>query len=328
MAKSLITLVFLLLAPVSAKAQTDTLVIMSYNVENFFHPDDDPDKNDDAFTPDGSNHWTNYRMRQKAAKISRVITSVNGWDCPQIIGLCEVEGPKAVEALLYEGGLSDDALNYKAICYPTPDARGIAPALLYDADIVKIISSYPISMSVPDSNFITRDVIYAKIKYATDTFHIFVNHWPSKYGGEAETVWKREHVARHTRSVCDSITATNPDAKIVLIGDFNDVASSDALAKVFGATRNGPDYINLSTFTNRHSYKYHGEWSTIDHIIVSKSICSPERPWFFIGELNYLVEPDSRYVGYKPFRTYIGQRYNGGYSDHLPVFIKIPIYKK
>lgn len=314
--------------PLCAKAQSDTLIVMSYNVENFFHPDDDPDKNDDAFTPEGDYRWTPYRMRQKALKISRVIVSANGWNYPHIIGLCEVEGPKAVEALISEGGLSNDVLRYKPICFPTPDSRGIAPAMLYDSDAVKLIKSQPVSMSLPDSDFITRDVVYAQIQFKTDTFHILVNHWPSKYGGEAETVWKRNYVASRTRSFCDSIRATNANAQIIIMGDFNDVASSDAVQSVFGAKKENSEYINLSSDTDKSSYKYHGEWGTIDHIIVSKSLCESSRPEFKVCELPFLLEADDRYVGYKPFRTFVGQKFNGGYSDHLPVLIKLPIREK
>lgn len=328
MARFFFTILLITISVVASASESDTLIIMSYNLENFFHPEDDPEKSDEAFTPEGTNHWTMSRARTKAAKVARVIVSVNNWNNPQIVGLCEVEGPQAAEFLVKEGELTTDNVHYNVICYPTPDNRGIAPAMLYNPNEVKIISSYPISMSLPEKDFFTRDVLYAKISFHNNIFHVLVNHWPSKYGGEMESMWKRDYVAKQTRSVCDSIVATDASAAIVLLGDFNDVASSDALVKEFGAESNNTDYINLSSDTDKQSYKYQGEWGTIDHIIVSKSLCDVERPKFSVCDLPFLLEADTRFMGYKPYRTFVGQKFNNGYSDHLPVMIKIPIELK
>ena len=217
--------------------QRDTLVIMSYNIENFFHVDDDPLKNDEDFTPEGSNHWTPKRMEEKAERIKKVIMASNGWNYPAIVGLCEIEGQKAIDYLLSSSGLSQ--VGYKGLCHPTPDKRGVAVAMLYDEERVKLLSSQAICVSIPDTAFFTRDVLYAKVEFDKDTFHIFVNHWPSKYGGANETIWKREHVAKVTRNFCDSIRGGNPDANIVLMGDFNDGAEAPAITQYFGARSNG-----------------------------------------------------------------------------------------
>lgn len=304
----------------SAQARRDTLIVMSYNIENFFHADDDSLKNDDAFTPEGNYHWNFARMNEKADRIKKVITAANGWNWPAIVGLCEIEGPKALSYLLSSSGLNKI---YNGLCYSTPDRRGIAVAMLYDPIKVNIIKSEAINVSVPDSSFFTRDILYAKFLFDTDTFHIMVNHWPSKYDGAIESIWKREHVAKHARHVCDSILSVNNQANIILIGDFNDTAEAPALSEVMGARSNDAPYINLSGDTEKSSYKYRGVWGTIDHIIVSPSMCNPTRPIFSVCDLWFTREDDERYGGYKPFRTYLGQKYHSGFSDHFPVMMKV-----
>ena len=314
---------------------TDTVYVMSYNIENFFDPEDDPEKNDEDFTPGGAYHWTLTRMKQKARRIARVIASATGsYHTPEIVGLCEIEGPTATEELIEMGGLDNGSgTTYRGLCYPTPDKRGIAVAMLYDYSRLELLDSRPISVSVPDSGMWTRDVLLGHFRLRTtrEDFYVMVNHWPSKYGGATETIWKRNHVADCVRMACDSLLKLDADAKIILVGDFNDTSDVDALTTHLGAkTRdNTCTLCNLSDDTEDRSYKYQGAWNTIDHIIVSPGVCANGRPAFNVVRLPFLLEPDDRYTGDKPKRTYIGRSYNysadnnGGYSDHLPVMIKI-----
>lgn len=321
-------------------ASADTLVVMSYNIENFFDPEDNPDKNDDEFTPDGVYHWTVSRMKSKAARLARVIVSANGWRVPDIVGLCEVEGPdssgvSAADYLVKYGGLDSDLLGYKPVCFPTPDKRGVATAMLYNSNTMRPLELRPVNVSCDSLDLCTRDVLYAKMEALTGgaVFHFMVNHWPSKYGGVAETIPKRRYVAERVRALCDSIMQTDPDARIVLMGDFNDEAQEPSLWDYLGA-RTKCDTCklrNLSADTNDYSYKYHGRWNTIDHIIVSPGACAKGRPSFSVVKFDFLLEPDDRNPGTqgKPRRTYIGRKFNvgpdgaGGYSDHLPVMTKI-----
>ncbi len=324
----------------SAKGQADTLVVMSYNIENFFDPDNNPAKDDDEFTPEGSYHWTVSRMKKKAARLSRVIVSANGWKVPDIVGLCEVEGPdstgkSAADYLVEYGGLDTSTLNYKPVCFPTPDRRGVATAMLYNANTVEPIEMRPINVSSDSLELYTRDILYAKMRtYAGGAvFHLMVNHWPSKYGGVTETIPKRRYVAEKARALCDSILATDPNAKIVMMGDFNDEAFEPSLTEYLGAQTKCDTCLlrNLSADTKDFSYKYHGRWNTIDHIIVTPGTCAKGRPAFSVVKFDYMIEPDDRNPGTqgKPKRTYLGRRFNvdptgeGGYSDHLPVMVKI-----
>ena len=310
----------------------DTVVIMSYNVENFFDPADDPAKQDESFTPGGDFHWTEGRMRAKARRLAGVFLKANAAHTPDVIGLCEVEGPSALKQLVLHGRLDNDTVGYYPLCFTSPDTRGICTAMLFNKYTMELLETRPIFVSKPN-DLLTRDVLYAKLRHiATKTeFHIMVNHWPSKYGGEKETIWKRDHVAKRTRAFCDSILGVEPNAKIVLMGDFNDTADVEAISETFGAKTNDNTctYRNLSADTEDYSYKYRGHWQTIDHIIVTPGVCEKGRPVFSVVRLPELLEPDDRYVGDKPFRTYLGRKFNygstgaGGYSDHLPVMIKV-----
>lgn len=323
------------------------LVVMSYNVENFFNPEDDPNKNDDDFSPNGSYRWTEDRMRAKALRLSKAIVSANGWDLPDVVGLCEVEGPgrdekgnaqmSGAELLVRYGNMDKGSLNYVPVCLPSPDKRGIATAMIYNANTMTPISFRNIQVS--DTSFITRDVLYAVMteRKTNQTFHFLVNHWPSKMGG-AKTQGRRMAVAKRVRAVCDSILSTNADANIVLLGDFNDEAHEPSVSEWLGAKSKCDTAAlrNLSSdcLPDMHSYKYHGKWSTIDHIIVSAGVCKYGRPAFSVAALPFLLEPDDRNTGYKPFRTYLGKKFNagqdgrGGYSDHLPVLIRINLTKE
>ena len=321
-------------------SRSDTLVVMSYNIENFFDPEDNPEKNDDDFTPDGQYHWTVSRMKSKAARLARAIVSANGWHVPDIVGLCEVEGPdssgvSAADYLVRYGGLDSDILNYKAVCFPTPDKRGVATAMLYNSTTMRPLDLRPVNVSCDSLDLCTRDVLYAKMQTYTGgaVFHLMVNHWPSKFGGVAATIPKRRYVAERVRALCDSILGVEPDARIVLMGDFNDEASEPSLSEYLGAKTKCDTcrLRNLSADTKDYSYKYHGRWNTIDHIIVSPGACAKGRPSFSVVKFDFLLEPDDRNPGTwgKPKRTYIGRRFNagpdglGGYSDHLPVMTKI-----
>lgn len=312
--------------------RADTLVVMSYNIENFFDPDDNPLKNDDDFTPDGSYHWNETRMRQKAKRLAQVILSANGWHTPDVVGLCEVEGPdstglSAANLLVRYGSLSTQTLHYKPVCFPTPDRRGIATALVYNDDTLEPLSLANLSVSSDSLELLTRDILYAKMRTRRGgaVFHFLVNHWPSKFGGAERTIPLRGFVARKTRHICDSILAIEPDARIVLMGDFNDVATEPSLTDDLGAKILCDTCLlrNLTADTQDFSYKYRGVWSTIDHIIVTPAVCLKGRPQFSVVKLDFLLEPDDRNTGLKPRRTYIGRRYNDGVSDHLPVMVKI-----
>lgn len=317
----------LLFFPQLVLAGGDTLVVMFYNVENFFDIRNDSLTRDEDFLPEGAYRWTYSRYKKKSTNIARVILSANQWNPPALVGLCEVENASVVKQLLFGSGLAN--VGYDFLHYDSPDFRGIDVALLYNRYLFKILEKRPIPLCNPTLGLVTRDALYAKMVYAgEDTLHVVVNHWPSKRGGEKASEEKRVSVATAIRTLCDSIRAQQVGARIILMGDFNDEASSYAVSEVLGAKAPGDRIamlMNLSMLNQKlGSHKFQGSWSCIDHIIISSELWTEAQPPSFkLVDLPFLFEEDKIFSGVKPFRTYSGPRYLGGYSDHLPVMAYI-----
>ncbi len=309
---------------------TNCFPILFYNVENLFDCRDDSLKSDEEFLPDGVKHWSVYRYNNKVNKIAKVILASNEWNPPALVGLCEVENQTVLNRLIWETGLSE--LGYRFIHYESPDRRGIDVALLYRENQFKIIHEQTISVSIPEKNFLSRDILFVKgLAFGKDTLNIMVCHWPSKYGGAMHSEWKRTHVAKRLHRVCDSLLKINKDCHIIIMGDLNESPESEAVYNILKARENRAEanLVNLSfQFTSdgiEGTSKYKGQWSIIDQIIVSRSLL--EEPFEIEGlhiiDLPFLLEPDKTYSGTKPCRTYLGPLYHGGFSDHLPVKIVV-----
>jgi hypothetical protein len=261
---------------------SDSIRLLFYNVENLFDPFDDSLTNDDAFTPEGERAWTWKKYQEKLSKVYKTIMVAGNPLPPAIIGLCEVENRFVLNQLAYKTPLSK--MDYRIVHEESPDRRGIDVALLFNPHFISLIDhqTIPIFFSI-DSSLTTRDILYAKLLVKNaDTLHVFVNHWPSRWGG-------------HIKS------------------DKN--------------------FINLSYFKTANSetgtIKYQGTWNIFDQIIVSRSLKNPDATLFIKSTTSqrldheYLFEPDNKHTGKKPFRTFRGFKYNGGYSDHLPVYVDI-----
>ncbi len=313
--------------------------LMFYNVENLFDTEDDSLKNDDFFTPQGSMHWSWKKYQQKINRISQVILNVGGWEVPEIVGLCEVENRYVLEGITRYTPLAK--FDYKILHFESPDLRGIDVAMLYQEKRFEPIHSeaIPVVFDGPDSRP-TRDILYVEgVTHTKDTLHVFVNHWPSKYGGDLETEPLRIRAAETLRGKVKELWSKNPLAKIVIMGDLNDEVESkpvkDALqAQTETASLTPKTLYNLSARWNKErnygSHKYQGVWSVIDHIIVSTGVLTKENGILLaapedahIFKADFLLEPDEKEGGMKPFRTNIGMKYNNGFSDHLPVYLDL-----
>lgn len=309
--------------------------VLFYNVENYFDIEDDPNTVDEEFLPKGKKNWNKYRMFEKNNQVGKVISSSGGWDIPVVIGLAEVESKQVGDLLTKASPLKD--LNYGYLHQESQDRRGIDVMLLYRKDYYTPIAThfYPVDYPV-DSTFKSRDILYSKGVLAKDTLHVFVNHWPSKYGGAMATVPLREAAALTLKVRTDSILSLDPMAKIIIMGDLNDAAHEPSLIKALGVVRYEeplPDnaLVNLSwpiIDAHKGSHKYKGVWDVIDHIIVSKGLLEgvglqTKPDGMSVVELDYLLEDDDRYLGTQPKRTYKGYTYHGGYSDHLPVLLEL-----
>jgi len=318
------------------KQGTDYIRLMFYNVENYFDTVDDPTTNDNDFTPDGSMRWTQSRYLEKRNNIFRVIANVGEWDPPALVGLCEIENRDVLDDLVKNTPLSK--YPYRIVHKESPDPRGIDVALLYRSDYLNCIAQQVIRVRFADNRKRTRDILYATLCTTKgDTLHVFVNHFPSRVGGQRQSEPSRMLAASLVRQKVDSIFSRNALANIVVMGDMNDgpldKSMTAGLRALSDTTHAKPSTLfNLSAYKMKEpigTIKYQGKWSVFDQIIVSGGLLrgsfrtDVNRSQIF--KADYLFEPDNRYQGVKPFRTYIGLRYNKGFSDHLPVYLDILI---
>jgi len=321
-----------------SKRGMNSLRIMFYNLENFFDlRNDSLTQGDDEFSYGGIRYWGKEKYQKKLINIYKVIVNVGGWEPPEIIGVCEVENKWIVSELANGTPLRN--FKYKFIHYDSPDQRGIDVALIYRSDKFKPVFHQPIGISYPfDTLSKTRDILYVKgLTTTNDTLHLFVNHFPSKYGGATVTIEKRNFVAKMLKSKIDSIINCDKNSNIILMGDFNDEPEDESIKKFLSShcdTTNLSEY-NLFNLTCKcfkeqgiGTNKFREKWSVIDQFLVSKSLINTNG-WHvknlkaIIFAPDFLLLPDEIYLGVKTFRTYVGFRYTGGFSDHLPVFIDL-----
>jgi endonuclease/exonuclease/phosphatase family metal-dependent hydrolase len=294
------------------------------NCENLFDCQHDSLKNDTEFLPSSLRHWTKTRYWRKLDDISRSIISCGGegrdWVIPDMVALCEVENDSVLRDLTRRSLLRN--ANYDYVATHSDDMRGIDVALLYSPYSFKLLSSYSLRVECLRGMRPTRDILYVKgLVMGEDTLHTFVLHAPSRYGGEKATRDYRMQVARRLCFSVDSVRSVSPDAKIIVAGDFNDYSADVSLQylsahelKEISADAKG---MNGALGT----YRYNGAWNSLDHILISPSLISQFHSCF-IGDFPFAVEKDEKYGGIKPFRTYIGPRYHGGVSDHLPIIAR------
>lgn len=309
---------------------------MFYNTENYFDTENDTAKWDEEFLPDGQKYWTDYRYHKKKYQLFQVIAALGEWDAPDAIALCEVENRAVLEDLVNETPLQK--AGYEIIHHESPDGRGIDVAFLYRPGGMKIINEYPIPVHFPEEmGRATRDILYVKAQVKKDSLHFFVNHWPSRWGGQMETEPKRMFVAGLLRHHVDSILQIHPGAKIIISGDLNDHPYNKSLKETLRAKTelkqiNDTLLYNLiayNTKSGRGTHKYHGEWGILDHIIITGNLLNAENNLVtgpedaHIFDAEFLLEADEKNTGKRVNRTYIGYKYHGGFSDHLPVYLDL-----
>jgi len=298
-----------------------------YNLENLFDTVDDRYILDDDFTPSGTKKWTEKRLQKKLGKLGKTIAAIGHDETqmpPVLVGIAEVENNKIIERLLRTKDLGD--LPYDYVHFDSPDERGIDTGLLYHTDHFKVITAETLPLIISDSDGerdLTRDMLYVHGSLNDEELHIFVNHWPSRREGEAETRYKRIAAANTLLQKINSLPAEAP-LNLIIMGDFNDNPNAESIKTL---TDSGllinPMQQLLSP--QKGSANYKGKWSLFDQILLSHSLLNyaPKTHSFTKADIfapQFLREWKGRYRG-NPFRTFIGKRYAGGYSDHFPVYV-------
>lgn len=296
--------------------------IVCYNVENLFDTEDDPATDDDDFLPHGALAWDEERYRTKLEQLAEAIRWGSDGDAA-IIGLVEVENRKVVQDLAGTGALKN--VGYIVVHHDSPDERGIDVALLVHPKYAEVLVHEP--LSVPLQGDRTRDVLHAELGLAgNDRLHVLVNHWPSRRDGE-KSVPKRMAAAQVVRGHVDGVLGNDPKAQILIMGDFNDAPTDASIQQGLGAACDAKapadlfDLMCMGQPAGHGSYNYQGEWSYLDQMIVSRAFLPKVKEAKAYWD-DRLLFRHPRY-GKSPDRTYAGRDYKGGYSDHLPIILRL-----
>ncbi len=330
-----IAITFLNLQCLAQQKQYPVAAVAFYNLENFFNPEDNPETNDEDFTPDGSHRYTEEVFRQKADNMARVIAQLGTEYSPDgaaIIGVCEIEDDRVLKTLVNQPVLKKR--NYRYIRFDGPDKRGINVGFIYNPKYFKTISAKPISINLKYAGGgLTRDVLLVQGILSGDTVYVLVNHWPSRSGGEAASAPKRAVAADVNRKAVDLILDQNKNAKIIVMGDLNDDPVSPSVAKILGATGspskavNGVLYNPWNQFYNKGlgTLSHNDKWNLFDQIILSSAWLSNKTGhWQYykasVFDKDFLKNSFGRYKGY-PHRSYNGNKWINGFSDHFPTVV-------
>ena len=310
------------------------LTVVSYNVENLFHPKHDTvcidsttfiEKDDYEWTPDGERRWSYTRYYRKVENIARVLTNIGEWDGVDIVGLQEVENALCLKRLCYTLRPGE----YDFVHYESPDPRGIDVALIYKKSRVDTIRTKNLTptLSQGEGVVFTRDILYVCAQVdKKDTLHLFVCHLPSQRGGAAESEWKRTAVKEILQRSIDSVYALHPAAKIIVMGDMNSEPKEDLRGVKNKKPTPNPSLKGREQNNTSHigTHKYQGRWSCLDQFYTSPALDSLSRAEIY--NAAWIQEPDEKYLDLKPKRTYNGFRYQkDGFSDHLPILLKLKI---
>ncbi len=313
----------------------DAITVAFYNIENLFDTLDDPKIDDAEFLPSGKNEWNAHRYNIKLDNMAKAIAQIGDADGPEILGLAEVENLRVLQDLAKHPKIKN--YKYEIVHYDSPDERGIDVAMFYKPSAFKPLFSRPVTVNLKSEKDKTRDILYVVGKSGKkDSLHIFVNHWPSRRGGEEKSEPFREQAARVARTMIDSILRVNGNAKIILMGDLNDDPNNNSVKKVLGAKEGNAKYppelfnalASLHKKESNGTLNYKGQWNLFDQIIISKGLRN-------VSGLNYTENSASIY---KPDflilqegtskgslkRTFAGPKwFADGFSDHLPVYIQL-----
>ena len=313
----IIMFLLLLLLPVSSYSR-DSLLVMFWNVENFFdYIDDGTGESDKEFSSYGSRRWTRRKFQKKCDDIAKSVfwTGERYGRVPDVIGLAEVENRGVLWKLLNNTLLRK--CGYRIVHYESGDRRGIDVALLYRESSFRKVSQSAVTPSMDGEKIVTRDILQVCLEDDMgQKYNLIVNHHPSKYGGSQASEGRRKAVMMALKEMCDSLSAADSGVPVIAMGDFNDTPDREQFEILNGVLVNMSDSLFQA---GRGTIRYQGKWDLIDMFLVSSDLLDNAR--MDIVELPFLMTYERKYPGMKPLRTYSGPRYVGGVSDHCPIVL-------
>lgn len=330
-------LAFLVSGRIGAQDKFKIAAIGFYNVENLFDTKDSPGTNDADFTPQGLNQWTSERYRSKLKKLDEVIAKMGTEYSPDgiaILGVAEVENRAVLEDLVKQPGLKPR--NYQIVHFDSPDPRGIDVALLYQPKYFEVTHTRTIPMGAYSEEGEvrgTRDILYVSGQFDGEPLHLLVNHWPSRRGGEKATQPLRNAAAHLCKKVIDSLIQQNPMAKVLVMGDLNDDPVSPSVKEVLQGKRALEEVARGEMFNPMYQFfkkgigtlAYRDAWSLFDQIIITEGLARPHEKGYYYYQARifnppFMSQSSGPFKGY-PLRTFAGNEFLDGYSDHFPVYV-------
>ncbi|MCB0638831.1 MAG: endonuclease/exonuclease/phosphatase family protein [Lewinella sp.] len=311
-----------------------------YNLENLFDTLDTPGVNDTEFTPSGPKLYGTRIYQEKLDNLTRVVAQMGTDLTPDgisILGVSEIENRSVLEDFVAHPRIADR--NYQIVHYDSPDRRGVDVGLIYNPKYFTVTESRAVPLMIyetdSETRIYTRDVLLVGGDYDGDPLYIMVNHWPSRRGGEAASAYLRNAGALLCKNLADSIQQANPAAKIIIMGDLNDDPTSPSVAEVLQAKRK-PNQVRPGGFFNPMweyyrqglgTLAYRDAWNLFDQLIINRKLIDPRQEGYhyyqsYIFNPSYLVQKTGHFRGY-PLRTYSGDTYLGGFSDHFPVYMAL-----
>jgi len=337
--KSFLSSLFLSLCLIGCSQTTKYHVglIGFYNLENLFDTVNQEDVEDEEFTAEGSNHYTDEVYRDKLGKLSQVISEMGTDDSPDgvaLLGVAEIENRNVLEDLVKMPALQER--NYQIAHIDGKDERGIDVGLLYNPKhftLKNAASLYVPTETIDTAYGRTRDVLFVTGELLGEIVHVFVNHWPSRRGGEEASRPFRALAASISKQKIDSLVKINLNVKIIVMGDLNDDPVDASVTKILGAKGNveevkaGGLYNPWVTLYKKGigTLAYKDSWNLFDQIMISSGWLDENQNGYFFKEAeifkrDYMIQKTGKYKGY-PKRAYNGKIYAGGYSDHFPTYI-------
>jgi predicted extracellular nuclease len=304
--------------------------IAFYNIENLFDIENDPLTNDDDFLPTSIKRWTSKRYQKKLKKLGAVISKIGEEGAeiaPVIVGLAEVENSKVLSDLVNSKNLINEGYSY--VHYDSSDERGIDVALLYKSDIFKVENSETFSVYLQNElgeQDYTRDILLVQGKLNNEYLNIIVNHWSSRREGEKETEFKRIAGAKVVNSIIKNLKQEDSNAKTIVMGDFNDNPNNDSIS-LMEEESNLFNPFKTVWSREKGSLSYNFQWNLFDQILFSTNFFDINNSTLNFASADvfnskFLTQYHGKYKG-QPFRTFVGKKFKGGYSDHFPVYIQL-----
>lgn len=303
------------------RAQAEEIYFAAWNVENLF--DDVKDGRHDAELMEW---WNTALYRRKLERLASVLSRMNNGKGPDVLAVVEVENRRVLQDLAEK---LPQPQSYRIVHFEGEAGRSIEVALLTRLE-VKQASSHFVFPGI-------RDILRVDLVRNGHVLTVLVNHWKSRFGGTLQTSSVRTICAARAYQLYYEIVRRNPQADVLLCGDFNDgldnVSVQDvlhahkSLLKVQRQKSRRTLYNCTAEIRGRekgtHYYDY--EWKFLDQIIVSRGMVvgSAQKDGFRYKRQSVRIFNPGQMLTPKGYPWRFGGRETAltqrGYSDHLPL---------